>query len=116
MHRIRTKLIVQADSGVTGAMPTSTIAEAPKPAQAAPAPQAPRNQLFTPTTIIAIFAALGIAAYLITRYFLHLPFHQCRWILIAVLVVGGAPLVIDLARKAWQETLALTCWLEFPSS
>jgi heavy metal translocating P-type ATPase len=87
-------------------MPISTITEAPKSAwpapvpPAAPMPQAPKNQFFTPTTMIAIFAALGIAAYLVSRYLLHLPFHQCRWILIAVLVVGGAPLVFDLARKA----------------
>ncbi|MGZ7106815.1 MAG: heavy metal translocating P-type ATPase [Candidatus Angelobacter sp.] len=51
--------------------------------------------------MIALFAALGIAAYLVTRYLLHLPFHQCRWILIAVLIAGGAPLVIDLVRKAF---------------
>jgi heavy metal translocating P-type ATPase len=51
--------------------------------------------------VIAIVAALGIAAYLVTRYLLLLPFHQCRWMLIAVLVVGGSPLVIDLTRKAF---------------
>jgi heavy metal translocating P-type ATPase len=62
---------------------------------------ATKNKFFTSTTVIAIVAALGIAAYLVTRYLLLLPFHQCRWILIAVLVAGGAPLVIDLARKAF---------------
>ncbi|MEP6715236.1 MAG: heavy metal translocating P-type ATPase [Terriglobia bacterium] len=51
--------------------------------------------------MIALLAALGIAAYLITRFLLHLPFTQCRWILIAVLAIGGAPLVISLARKAF---------------
>jgi heavy metal translocating P-type ATPase len=86
-------------------MPASSIAEEPKLAQAAPGPpvpslQAAKNQFFTPTTLIAIFAVLGIATYLVARYFLHLPFQHSRWILIAVLIVGGAPLVIDLARKA----------------
>ena len=82
------------------------VAETQKSARAAPAPtvsppQAQKYQFFTLTTVIAIFAALGIAAYLVTRYLLHLPFQQCRWILIAVLIAGGAPLVIDLARKAF---------------
>src|SRR6476646_9829414 len=86
-------------------MPASSIADEPTLGQAAPgpqapSPQAPKNQFFTPTTLIAIVTALGIAAYLVTRYLLHLPWHQCRWILIAVLLIGGAPLVIDLARKA----------------
>ena len=87
-------------------MPTSSVADVPKSTRAAPAspvvspPPAPKNQFFTTTTVIAIVTALGIAAYLVTRYLLHLPWHQCRWILIAVLVVGGMPLVFDLARKA----------------
>lgn len=81
------------------------VAETRKSARAAPAPtisppQAQKYQ-FPLTTVIAIFAALGITAYLVTRYLLHLPFQQCRWILIAILIAGGAPLVIDLARKAF---------------
>jgi heavy metal translocating P-type ATPase len=85
---------------------TSSVADIPKSARAAPPPPVfpsprPRNQFFTRTTAIAVLAALGIAAYLVTRYLLHFPFHQCRWILIAVLIAGGAPLVIDLARKAF---------------
>jgi len=55
--------------------------------------------IFARTTIIAGFAAAGIAAYLAGRYALHVPFAQSRWLLIAVLILGGAPLVIDLARK-----------------
>jgi len=43
---------------------------------------------------------MSIAAYLISRYLLHFPLAQSRWLLVAVLIVGGAPLVIDLARKA----------------
>jgi heavy metal translocating P-type ATPase len=86
---------------------TSTVAGGPVSAPSAPAsapvlqPPASGNKFFTQTTMIALFAALGIAAYLVTRFLLHLPFSQCRWILIAVLVVGGSPLVIDLARKAF---------------
>ena len=60
----------------------------------------PPKKLFAQTTIIAAFAAVSIAAYLIIRYGLHLPFDQCRWLLVAVLIAGGAPLVIGLARKA----------------
>lgn len=92
--------------GGSSLMP-STVAESPPPARSAPAPApvspppASGNLFFTLTTAIALFAALGIAAYLVTRYFLHLPVSQCRWILIAVLVAGGAPLVMDLARKAF---------------
>src|SRR6185312_8882848 len=43
--------------------------------------------------------AISIAGYLVARYALHVPFAQCRWILIAVLLVGGAPLVLGLARN-----------------
>ncbi|MGZ4868527.1 MAG: hypothetical protein ACXV7C_14960, partial [Candidatus Angelobacter sp.] len=71
---------------------TSTVAGGPTSAFSAPAPATvspppgPENLFFTRTTMIAAFALLGIAAYLVTRYLLHLPFHQCRWILIAVLI------------------------------
>jgi heavy metal translocating P-type ATPase len=87
-------------------MPIPSIAALPKSARADPAapaasaPPALKNQFFTHTIIIALLSAMGIAAYLVTRYVLHLPFHQCRWILIAVLAAGGAPLVFDLVRKA----------------
>jgi hypothetical protein len=53
--------------------------------------------------MIALFAAVGIAAYLVVRYGLRVPFAQCRWILIAVLVVGGAPLVIGPVRKLFAR-------------
>lgn len=47
--------------------------------------------LLTPTRAIALFAVACIAAWLATRN---------PWILIAALAVGGAPLVLDLAKKA----------------
>ena len=78
-------------------MPTSSIADVPKSSRATPAspvvspPQASKNQFFTPTTVIAIVTAVGIAAYLVTRYLLHLPWHQCRWILIAVWSQAACP-------------------------
>jgi heavy metal translocating P-type ATPase len=56
-------------------------------------------KLLSRTTIIALFAAVSIAAYLVGRYVLRMPFAQCRWILIAVLVAGGAPLVVGLMRS-----------------
>jgi cation transport ATPase len=46
---------------------------------------------------------VGIGAYLVVRYALRAPFTQCRWILIAVLIVGGAPLVIGLVRKLFAR-------------
>ena len=60
-----------------------------------------KPRFFSRTTSIALFAALGIATYLAGRYLLHLPFAECRWVLIAVLAAGGAPLVIGLARQAF---------------
>lgn len=80
-----------------GASPAPARSGSPQAAH----PPAAGNLHLTRTTAIALFAALGIAAYLLARYLLHLPFHQARWILIAVLVAGGAPLVMDLARKAF---------------
>lgn len=55
------------------------------------------------TTMIALFAAVGIAAYLVVRYALRAPFTQCRWILITVLIAGGAPLLIGLVRKLFAR-------------
>lgn len=42
----------------------------------------------------AAFAAVSIAGYLVAHYALHVPLTQARWILICVLVIGGAPLLI----------------------
>jgi heavy metal translocating P-type ATPase len=60
-----------------------------------------KNPFFTLTTFIAVFAAVGIVTYLVTYYLLHYPLSQCRWVLIAVLAIGGGPLVLALARKAF---------------
>jgi heavy metal translocating P-type ATPase len=61
-------------------------------------PTCSKNQC-SRTTIMAALAAVGIAVYLVGRYGLHIPFAQCRWLLIAVLVLGGSPLLIGLTRK-----------------
>ena len=68
-----------------------------------PAPPGhPRKKHFvSQKTAIALFAAVGIAMYLAGQYLLHVPLTRCRWLLLAVLVTGGAPLVIDLVRKAF---------------
>ncbi len=50
-------------------------------------------------TWIAIAAVLGIVLYLICRYTVSGSKHA-HWILLAVLLIGGIPLVIDLAKKA----------------
>ena len=36
---------------------------------------------------------------IVARFAFYMPSRQCDWLLIAVLVAGGAPLVIDLSRK-----------------
>lgn len=69
------------------------------PPVSTPQPRGTETQFVSRTTIIALLAAVCIAGYLVVRYALHVPLTQCRWLLIAVLVVGGAPLVIGLARK-----------------
>ncbi len=50
-------------------------------------------------TYIAVLAAVGVACYLIARYLLQAPLRECQWPLIAVLVIGGGPLIFDLLRK-----------------
>ncbi|MGA8595802.1 MAG: heavy metal translocating P-type ATPase [Bryobacteraceae bacterium] len=55
---------------------------------------------YTKETWIAIAAATGLAVYLICRYAVSVS--HAPWILFAVLVIGGVPLVIDLARKAFR--------------
>ena len=50
-------------------------------------------------TVIAVIALLGICTYLLLRYGLAVPELAARTILWLVLVVGGGPLVIELAVK-----------------
>ncbi|MBI1851387.1 MAG: cadmium-translocating P-type ATPase [Planctomycetes bacterium] len=50
-------------------------------------------------TAIALIALVGIAAHLVFRYLLGLEEQIHRWPLVVTLLVGGAPLVFDLARK-----------------
>lgn len=56
-------------------------------------------QFLSWTTFITLFAALSIVGYLVAHYALHVPLTQARCVLIAVLVVGGAPLLIGLVRN-----------------
>jgi heavy metal translocating P-type ATPase len=80
---------------------TATISERLAPAAARESQPVPsKKRFFAQTASIAVFAAVMISAYLISRFVLHVPLVQCRWLLIVVLIVGGAPLLIDLARKA----------------
>ena len=51
-------------------------------------------------TWIAAAAGIGIIAYLICRYAIPGAAEHSRWILVAVLLGTGTPLVVDLARKA----------------
>ncbi len=72
---------------------------APAPRVSATPAKAAKRPFLSQTTIIALFAALGITGYLVGRYAFHLSYGHCRWCLIAVLVAGGAPLVIGLTRR-----------------
>lgn len=55
---------------------------------------------YTKETWIAAAASTGIVFYLVCRYAASV--RHASWILFAVLVVGGVPLVIDLAKKAFR--------------
>jgi cation transport ATPase len=62
-------------------------------------PSRSKMQFVSWTTLIALFAAVSIVGYLVVHYALHVPLTQARWVLIAVLAVGGAPLLIGLTRN-----------------
>ncbi|MFL6414635.1 MAG: heavy metal translocating P-type ATPase [Bryobacteraceae bacterium] len=54
------------------------------------------------TTAITSIATLAITGYLVSYYGLHVPEARSRLWLIAVLLLGGTPLILDLARKAMR--------------
>ena len=60
----------------------------------------PRWLSYPKETWITIVAVIGIAAYLVCRYAIPTTAGYSHWILIAVLLTGGVPLVVDLTRKA----------------
>ena len=51
-------------------------------------------------TWIAAAAVIGLILYIVCRYAISAAARQSHWILIAVLLIGGVPLVTDLAKKA----------------
>ncbi len=83
--------------------------QTPNPAQTEPTvthsvqcagiPALSRRLAYTKETWIAAAAATGIVFYLVLRY--AVPVKHANWILFAVLLIGGVPLVIDLAKKAF---------------
>jgi len=54
-------------------------------------------------TYIAILAAVAIAAHLILRYVAQLPKRASLVPLIAVLAIGGIPLLLSLGKKLWAR-------------
>src|SRR5436305_6223476 len=84
-----------------GAISIGPISEklASPPSVSPSQPMAADQPFFSQTTLVALFAVQGIAAYLVGRYLLHVSYGHCRWLLIAVLVAGGTPLVIGLTRR-----------------
>lgn len=67
------------------------------------APEPATTRFNAPTPAIALFAATCIAAYLLTRFLFHVEEPRSRWFLIAALAIGGAPLLVDLAKRALQR-------------
>jgi heavy metal translocating P-type ATPase len=65
-----------------------------------------RTLPFSPDIFIASFALAGIASYLVMRFGLALPPRLADIPLYAVLVVGGIPLLIGLARRLWALDFA----------
>src|SRR6185437_6410171 len=59
-----------------------------------------RGYYYPKETWIAIAALVGLVLYIVCRYAIPAAARQSHWILIAVLLIGGVPLVIDLAKKA----------------
>jgi heavy metal translocating P-type ATPase len=64
-----------------------------------------RNTRFAPSqeTLIAAFTLVAIILHLVFRYFLHLPLLQTNLPLLAALVIGGIPMVWELATKLWKR-------------
>lgn len=64
-----------------------------------------RNTRFAPSseTLIAAFTLVAILLHLAFRYLLHLPYFQTNLPLFAALLIGGIPMVWELAKKLWQH-------------
>jgi heavy metal translocating P-type ATPase len=77
---------------LAAAKPSSLLPQAQSPAGVTAFLTLPRE------TFIAILSAIGILVYLIARY-VHAPPSMALLPLYATLVIGGVPLVIQLARK-----------------
>ena len=77
-----------------------------------------RKARWSKETYISLLAALGILAHLITRYVLHASADRYALPLILVLLVGGAPLVFDLLKRAtrWEFGSDLLAGLSISAS
>jgi cation transport ATPase len=59
--------------------------------------------VWTDSSTIAIFTTAGILLHLVLRYFLHAPKAAWQVPLIAVLLLGGVPLLLPLGRKLLER-------------
>ena len=75
-----------------------TQTDSPKPATP-PSDDRRGKERWSKEVYIAFLALLGISAHLIARFGLHASVSQRNLPLIAVLIVGGAPLLFDLLRR-----------------
>jgi cation transport ATPase len=49
---------------------------------------------------ISVLAVFGLLVYLIAKYAISVAAPNAQWILFAVLIIGGAPLIADLMKRA----------------
>ena len=64
-----------------------------------------RKTRFAPSkeTLIAAFTLLAIILHVVLKYLLHLPSLQANLPLFAALLIGGIPMVWELAKKLWKR-------------
>ena len=86
----------------TDGKPAPSLSQhAGSPASGAPPPPKPQSSRLTARkeTYIAYLAAAGILAHLILRYVFRVPAFASTFPLYVTLLLGGAPLLFELARK-----------------
>src|SRR5690348_8889325 len=85
----------------TTAETTQTIGESTHdaPQYTAPEPESDDRRRWSIASVISILSLCGIGAHLLLRYVFDVSSVWSTAPLIAVLVIGGIPLVVDLSRK-----------------
>lgn len=79
-------------------MPASLPLTTPKEQKSANTSET-RFAFLADNRIIAALSVFGIGTYLVLRYLLQVNAAQAGWVLLAVLAIGGIPLVVGLIRR-----------------